>query len=160
MVPRFADHYRGAGDSSPMYVYRYDAMRTLLERHRDHDGSPYEALMIEYVDPLRGTPVFKTMTFFMQMLRPGEKTQPMRQTSNHLVSTLEGSGHAIVDGVRLDWAQYDTLAVPGGCWAEFVNASETEPAILFIASDEPAVKHFGLLKRWGRTPSGDTVRLV
>ncbi|MGO4123711.1 cupin domain-containing protein [Inquilinus sp. YAF38] len=158
--PRFIDHHRGSGLSSPMYVYRWDAMREQLERFKDWDGDPYEALMIEYVDPLTGGPVFKTITFFAQMLRPGERTRPLRQTASLLVAPFQGSGHSIVDGKRFDWSEFDTLAVPGGSWCEHVNGSETEPAILFVASDEPAQKAFGLFRKWGRDASGDVVRMI
>jgi gentisate 1,2-dioxygenase len=160
LKPRFVSHARGVGGSSPMFVYRYDAIREMLEKNRDWDGNPHEGLMVEYVDPLTGGPVFKTMTFFMQMLRPGERTLPLRQTASLLIAPFEGSGHSVVDGKRLDWGRFDTLAVPGGSWAEHVNASETQPAILFVASDEPAQNAFGLLGRWGRTPGGDTIRLA
>ena len=53
-------------------------MREVLEKHKDWDGDPYEALMVEYVDPTTGAPVFKTITFFVQMLRPGERTRPLK----------------------------------------------------------------------------------
>ncbi|MDR6290775.1 gentisate 1,2-dioxygenase [Inquilinus ginsengisoli] len=158
--PRFLDHHRGSGLSSPMYVYRWDAMREALERFKDWDGDPYEALMIEYVDPLTGGPVFKTITFFAQMLRPGERTRPLRQTASLLVAPFQGSGHSMVDGKRFDWTEFDTLAVPGGSWCEHVNGSETEPAILFVASDEPALKAFSLFRKWGRDASGDVVRMI
>lgn len=160
LLPRFVDHRRGSGLSSPMYVYRWDAMREVLERHKDWDGDPYEALMVEYTDPSTGGPVFKTITFFAQMLRPGEKTMPMRQTASLLVAPFEGSGHSIIDGKRYDWKQFDTMAVPGQCWCEHVNDSATEPAILFVASDEPALKAFSLYKKWGRDAAGDVVRIV
>src|SRR5579885_1006075 len=71
-LPRFVSHARGTGDASPMYVYRWEAMQNALERHKDWDGDPHEALMIEYIDPTTGGPLFKTMTFFAQMLRPSE----------------------------------------------------------------------------------------
>ncbi len=160
LLPRFVPHNRGVGDSSPMYVYRYDAVREMLEKHRDWDGSPYEGLMIEYVDPLHGGPIYKTMTFFMQMLRPGERTLPVKQTASLLVAPFEGAGHAIVDGKRFDFGAFDTLAVPGGVWAEYVNASASAPLILFVASDEPAQNAFGVLQRYGRAASGETVRLA
>jgi gentisate 1,2-dioxygenase len=160
LTPRFVDHFRGVGGSSPMFVYRYEPVREALEKFRDWDANPYEGLAIEYTDPLTGGPVFKTMTFFMQMLRPGERTLPLRQTASLLVAPIEGSGSSIVDGQSFDWERYDTLAVPGGSWVEHVNASGTAPAILFIASDEPAQKAFGLLQRFGRRPSGEQVRLA
>ncbi|XWN31448.1 MAG: cupin domain-containing protein [Devosia sp.] len=159
MMPRFVSHTRGTRAASPMYVYRWDMMREILEKHKDWDGDPYEALMVEYIDPTTGSPVFKTITFFVQMLRPGEKTQPLRQTASLLVAPFEGSGHSIVDGNKHEWNAFDTMAVPGGSWCQHVNGSETEPAILFVASDEPALKAFNLFKRWGRDTSGDTVIL-
>lgn len=161
LMPRFASkEKRGAGFSSPMFVYRWDMMRELLERHKDWDGDPYEALMAEYVDPTSGKPVFKTMTYFAQMLRPGERTLPVRQTANLLVAPFEGQGYSIVDGQRFDWSKFDTLAVPGGSWCEHVNTSDKEPTVLFVASDEPVLKGLDLFKKWGRNKNDAIVQLV
>ena len=159
-LPRFVGHNRGTGAASPMYMYPWAAMREVLERNKDHDGDPYEALMVEYVDPTTGGAIFKTMTFFAQMLRPGERTLPLQQTASLLVAPFQGRGHSLIGGKRFDWEPFDTLAVPGGEWCEHVNGSATEPAILFVASDEPALKAFDFYKKWGRTPAGDTVRIV
>lgn len=160
MRPRFVNHVRGAGFSSPMYVYRWEAMQEILDRHADWDGDPYEAISVEYIDPTTGGPVFKTITFFAQMLRPGERTLPLRQTASLLVAPFKGRGHSVVDGKRFDWEQFDTLAVPGGSWCEHVNGSDSEPCYLFVASDEPAQKAFALFRRWGRTPSGEVIALA
>jgi gentisate 1,2-dioxygenase len=157
--PRFVNHFRGVGGSSPMFVYRYDAMRELLEKHRDYAENQHEGLLIEYIDPLTGSPVYRTMTFFMQMLRPRERTLPIKQSSSLLVAPFEGRGHALVDGKRFELARFDTLAIPGGLWTEYVN-DDSSPLILFVASDEPALAAFGLLTRYGRSASGDVVSLL
>lgn len=158
-LPRFVSHHRGTGNASPMYVYRWELMREMLESFRDWEGDPYEALTVEYIDPTNGEPVFKTMTFFAQMLRPGEHTRPLKQNASLLVAPFEGRGHSVVGGQKVEWEQFDTMAVPGGCWCEHVNGSETEPAILFTASDEPTLKSLALYQKHGRTPEGDIVRL-
>lgn len=160
MLPRFANHRRGSGLSSPMYVYRWERMEDLLTRHKDIDGDPYDALMVEYIDPASGGPVFKTITFFAQMLRPGEKTQSQRQTASLLVAPFRGKGYSVVDGKRFDWNAFDTLAIPGGSWFEHVNSSDREPVFLFVASDEPTLKALALYKKWGRDKSGDLVALA
>jgi gentisate 1,2-dioxygenase len=161
LMPRFSSkEKRGAGFSSPMFVYRWEMMRELLERHKDWDGDPYEALMAEYIDPTSGQPVFKTITFFAQMLRPGEKTLPIRQTGNLLVSPFEGRGYSIIDGERFDWKEFDTLAVPGGTWCQHVNESDKDPLFLFIASDEPTLKKLDLFKKWGRDKNDAVVQLA
>jgi len=157
--PRFVNHFRGVGGSSPMFVYRYEAMRELLEKHRDYEGNLHEGLLVEYVDPLTGGAIFKTMSFFMQMIRPGEKTLPVKQSSNLLVAPFEGRGHALIDGGRFELEPFDTLAVPGGTWAEYVNDGK-EPLIMFVASDEPALAAFGLLTRYGRSASGHVINLL
>ena len=158
--PHFVSHDRGTGAASPMYVYRWEPMREFLEENADAESDPHEGLKIEYIDPMSGEPIFKTMTFFMQMLRPGERTLPLKQTANLLVSPFEGGpGHSIIDGQRQDWAQFDTLAVPGGSWLEHCNDTDS-PIVLFVASDEPTLKKVGLYKRWGRDAQGDTIALA
>src|SRR5690348_2355818 len=160
-LPRFVRHDRGGKVSSPMYCYRWEPLRELLEKHRDCDGDPYDALTVEYVDPVNGGPLFKTMTFFAQMLRPGERTRAQKQTASLLVTPFEGggAGHTTIGGKRFDWQNFDTLAIPAGEWYEHVNESRS-PIIFFIASDEPALRAFGLHKRWGRTAGGDVERFA
>ncbi|WZB71823.1 cupin domain-containing protein [Achromobacter xylosoxidans] len=150
LTPRFLDHRRGGGDSSPMFVYRYEAMRELLYRFRDWDESPHEGVSIEYTHPLRGGPVYRTMTFFMQMVRPGETTLPLKQTANLLVSPFSGQGSMTVGEQRHALEPFDTVAVPSENWVQYRNDA-TEPLILFIASDEPALRAMGLFHQWGRT---------
>ena len=159
-LPRFVSHHRGTGNASPMYVYRWEAMRELLERFKDWEGDSHEALTIEYVDPTTGQPVFKTITFFAQMLRPGERTLPLKQTASLLCAAFEGSGYSIVGEERLEWQPFDTFAVPGGQWCEHVNASESDPAILFVASDEPTLKALSFYQKHGKTKDGDVARLA
>lgn len=158
-LPRFVSHLRGTGNASPMYIYRWEQMLELLERYNDWDGDPYEGILVEYVDPTRGTSIYNTMTFFAQMLRPGEQTRPMKQNASILFAPLEGSGYSIIEGQRFDWAPFDTVAVPGGNWCQHVNASEVDRAILFVASDEPTLKKLAFYRKFGKTESGEVVRL-
>jgi gentisate 1,2-dioxygenase len=161
LLPRFASTLkRGAGFSSPMFVYRWEMMRELLDRHRDNDGDPHDGLTVEYVDPTSGGPVFKTITFFVQMLHPGQQTLPVKTTSSLLVSPFEGKGYSIVDGKRHDWNEFDTLAIPGGSWFEHKSSSDKDPLFLFVASDEPTLKKLDLYKKWGRSASGEVSRLL
>jgi gentisate 1,2-dioxygenase len=160
LMPRFVSHDRGTGNASPMYVYRWEVMQELFEKFKDWDGDPYEALLVEYVDPTNGRPVFKTITFFAQMLRPGEKTRPLKQNASLLCAPFSGHGHSLIDGTRLDWQPFDTFAVPGGAWCEHVSDSDSEPAILFVASDEPTLKALSLYQKHGRLASGEVVRLI
>src|SRR3569623_236827 len=160
LLPRFASKQaRGAGTSSPMFVYRYDQVRELLHRHRDNDADPHDGLMVEYVDPTNGQPVFKTITFFMQMIQPGQNTLPVKTTSSLLVSPFEGEGYTLVDGQKVECNKFDSLAVPSNSWLEHVNTSSKEPLILFVASDEPTLKKLSLYRKWGKSASGVVARI-
>ena len=159
LLPRFVSHHRGTGAASPMYVYRYERMRELLERFRNREGDPYEALMVEYVDPTTGRSIYKTMTFFMQMLRPGERTLPLKQSASLVCAPFEGRGRSSVAGKQLEWERFDTFVVPGGSWCEHINLSERDPAILFVASDEPTLKALSFYQKHGKHTNGEIVRL-
>jgi gentisate 1,2-dioxygenase len=157
LLPRFAgSKSRGAGYSSPMFVYRWEMVLELFSKHKDREGDPHDGLLIEYIDPTTGQPVYRTMTFFAQLLQPGQQTLPVRSTANLLVSPFEGEGYSIVDGKRHDWKKFDTLAVPGGSWFEHHNSSADKPLYLFVASDEPVLKKLGLYKKWGKDAAGAT----
>lgn len=160
LSPRFVNHGRGTGFHSPMYVYRWEQTRELLERFRNHEGSAYEGIVVEYTDPTTGKPPYPTMTFLGQLLRPGERTLPLQQNASLVCIPFQGTGHSIVDGRRLDWERFDAFAVPGGAWCEHVNGSDTEDAILFVASDEPTLKTLGFYRKHGRTMDGRTARLA
>ena len=98
--------------------------------------------MIEYVDPTTGGPVFKTITFFVQMLRPGEKTLPLKQNASLLVRALRGhAATASSAASSLDWEPFDTFAGAGRRLVRARQRAPTRsPAILFVASDEPTLK--------------------
>ena len=159
LKPRFVDHLRGGGLSSPMYVYRWANMEAALDVYKDWPGDPHEGIVVDYIDPTTGGSVFRTIGFYVQMLRPGEKTLAQRETASLLLAPFRGKGYSLIDGKRYDWDQFDTLAIPGGCWVEHVNSSDKEPVIFFGATDAPTQRTLLLYKRWGRNEAGDLLRL-
>ncbi len=84
---------------------------------------------------------------------------PLRQNANIVFAPFEGKGHSIVEDQRLDWEPFDTVVVPGGSWCQHVNDSDSEPAVLFLASDEPTLKALAFYQKTGKTKEGDIVRL-
>ena len=159
LKPRFITHNRGTGYHSPMYVYRWEQTLELLDNFRTHDGSPWDSIKVEYTDPLNGQTAYPTMTFFGQLLRPGENTLPQSQNSSQVIFPFQGKGYSVIDGKNFHWKPFDALAIPGGSWFEHVNGSNTDDAILFIASDEPTLKSLGFYRRKGKKTSGEIVVL-
>jgi len=161
LMPRFAGaKSRGAGHSSPMFVYRWEMVLELFDKHKDREGDDHDGLLVEYVDPTTGQPVYKTMTFFAQMLQPGQTTLPVRTTANLLVAPFEGEGYSVVDGKQFAWKEFDTLAIPGGSWFEHHNTSAKAPLFLFVASDEPVLKKLDLYKKWCKDVAGAVGRVA
>jgi len=142
-----------------MYVYRWENTRALLESFRDHDGSPWDAIQVEYIDPVSGRTAYPTMTFFGQLLRPGEQTLPQQQNASQVIFPFHGNGYSLIGGERFDWEPFDAIAIPGNQWYQHFNGSSDKDAILFIASDEPTLKSLGFFRRRGKTAGGETVMI-
>jgi gentisate 1,2-dioxygenase len=156
--PGFIDHVRSTGNCSPMFVYRWEHTAPVLERLRNHDGSPYEGITLDLVDPVTGGPVYKTMTFGFQLLRPGEKLLAVRQNANLIVTVYKGEGVSKVGEDIFHWSTFDTFCVPGGTWFEHHNTGAAD-AILFLSTDAPALRSLAYMLKQGRSPSGDVVTL-
>ncbi len=158
VIPNFVE--RTNKPYSCKLVYKWAETRKSLNRLRTHKGDPYDAIMVEYVNPQTGQSVLPTMSFHMQLLRPGEKTLEHRQTSSAVYCVIEGEGYTEVDGIRLEWSKHDFFAVPHWMWHRHVNRHSDRDAVLFSVSDRAAIDKLGLYYEEGRSPSGDIVTLA
>jgi gentisate 1,2-dioxygenase len=151
IVPKFIGGIRP--DHSPMLSYRWQVVRDTLHRLRHEQGSPYDGIIVEFVNPANGGSVGPTMSICAQLLRPGEKTLSHRQNINTIYIGAEGHGYTVVDGKRLDWAQHDVFCVPTWQWHEHGNDSG-EDAIVYSVSDAPVIEKLGLYAEQQKTQDG------
>lgn len=158
IIPNFIQ--RANKPYSCKLVYKWEETHKILARLRSHKGSPYDAIMIEYVNPENGQSVLPTMSFHMQLLRSGEQTLEHRQSSSAVYCVIEGEGSTEVDGMRLEWAKNDFFAVPHWMWHRHVNRHGDREAVLFSVSDRPAIEKLGLYREEGRSPSGEVVTVA
>ena len=132
---------------SPMFKYEweptYEALAKLAE---SSDGSAYDGIIMNYVNPVTGGSVMQTIGASMQMLRPGEKTKGHRHTGSYLYQCCKGSGYSIIDGKIFNWTERDIFCVPSWAWHEHCNASDTEDACLFCFNDLPVMNALGLVR--------------
>lgn len=132
---------------SPMFKYEwlptYDALKKYASTT---DGSPFDGVLMEYINPVNSGPVMQTMGASMQMLRPGEHTRAHRHTGSFLYHVAKGKGHSVINGKRFDWQERDIFCVPSWAWHEHVNASETDDACLFCLNDLPVMRALGLYR--------------
>lgn len=146
LLPTFVDHARGQSQGTPMFVYRWEDARAALSRMRGMEGSPYDGIMLEYVNPVNGEAATTTLGFAVQLLRPDEQTKTHWQTSSTAYCCLEGHGRTYVGDKVLEWGPNDMFVIPNSLPHSHSNSSKTEDAYLFSVTDAPAMKRLGLYR--------------
>jgi gentisate 1,2-dioxygenase len=132
---------------SPMFKYEWAPTYASLQAYASvSDGSPFDGILLDYVNPVNNGPVMPTMGASMQMLRPGEHTKAHRHTGSCLYHCAKGAGYSIIDGKRYEWSERDIFCVPSWAWHEHGNGSATEDAVLFCLSDLPVMRALGLYR--------------
>jgi len=132
---------------SPCLKYEWAPTYEALTKYaRVTDGSPFDGVLMEYVNPDTGGPVMMTIGAHMQMLRPGEHTRAHRQTGSFVYQCCKGRGWSIINGQRFDWQERDIFVVPAWMYHEHANASDSEDACLFAFHDLPVMRALGLYR--------------
>ncbi|MEM8797584.1 MAG: cupin domain-containing protein [Pseudomonadota bacterium] len=134
-------------DYSPMFKYEWEVTYEALTKFAaSTDGSPFDGVMMEYINPVTSGPVMQTLGASMQMLRPGEATRAHRHTGSFLYHVAKGHGHSIINGKRYDWSERDIFCVPSWSWHEHINGSDKDDACLFCLNDLPVMRALGLYR--------------
>ena len=132
---------------SPLFKYEWEPTYEALRRYaRTTAGSPYDGILLEYVNPATGGPVMPTIGASMQLLRPGEHTKAHRHTGSFIYQVAKGSGYSIIDGRRYDWTERDIFCVPSWAIHEHVNLSSNDDACLFSFNDLPVMRALALYR--------------
>lgn len=143
---------RPAGSYSPILNYRWETSRAALHGLREDRGSPFDGIIMEYINPYTGGPTVPTMAAYLQLLRAGEHTRAHRHVASTVYHVAEGGGYSLIAGQRFNWAEGDTFVVPTWAWHE--HAAEGGEAVLFSYSDRPILEAFGLNREEARGGAG------
>jgi gentisate 1,2-dioxygenase len=130
--------------SSPLLLYSWDRTWEALNAVRQHEGSRFDGIALEYRHPQTGGSVMPTMGCWAQLLRPGERTHAHRHTGSAVYHVVQGQGETIIDGRRFAWRKGDILALPPWALHEHANTSKSEDAVLFSIQDTPVLEALGL----------------
>lgn len=139
-----------AGDRALPYVYKWSETLKALEWAAEADqDDPFDGILLDYANPVTGGATMPTIGCRVQMLRPGQSTQPHHHTSSTIYHVVQGAGAVSVGsekgkGERFSWGTKDCFFVPSMKWHSLSNESKTEPAILFSVSDRPVLEKLGL----------------
>ncbi|SKD03823.1 gentisate 1,2-dioxygenase [Burkholderia sp. CF099] len=140
---------------SPLLKYEWEPTYEALTRHaRVTDGSPFDGVLMNYVNPVTGGPVMSTIGASMQLLRPGEHTRAHRHTGSFIYQVAKGSGYSIINGKRFDWTERDIFCVPSWAFHEHGNASSSDDACLFCFNDLPVMHALNLYREEALAENG------
>lgn len=132
---------------SPLLKYEWEPTYEALSAYaKVTDGSPFDGVIMDYINPLTGGPVMATIGASMQMLRPGEHTKAHRHTGSIIYQCAKGEGYSIINGKRFDWRERDIFCVPSWMFHEHVNGSSSEDACLFSFHDLPVMRALNLYR--------------
>jgi len=134
--------------TAPMH-YRWKDTYPALKKLAEGAPNPYEGYAMEYVNPLTGGSTLPTLSCWIQLLKPSQRTQSHRHTSTVLYHAFRGRGTTVINGQKFDWEQGDNFVVPLWHWHEHANTSTSDDAILFSMNDAPVLKPFGLYREEG-----------
>ena len=128
--------------------YRWEATRAALVRLAAVEASPFDDVIMEYIAPATGRSPLPTIGCYIQMIRPGVRTQAHRQTSSAVYVVFEGSGFTVIGDARYDWQQGDFLVIAPGAAHSHGNDGPA-PAVLFSIQDMPLLKALGVYSEEG-----------
>ena len=114
---------------------------------------------MDFVNPVTGEPVFPTLNYSAQLLRPGEETELKRETAGTFYVVIEGTGATEIGGQRFDWEQNDIFVVPNFVWRRHINTGKTD-AMIYTVSDAALLRTIGQYRAQGRAKDGKVIELV
>ena len=160
MVPTFISHQIGFGrDPAPLIHFRGTRIREALDALRKEKGDPHEGIQMEFVNPVTGKPVFPTLNYQAQLLRPGEATLPKRETSSTFIVVMDGKGRSEIGGQWFDWEANDIMVAPNFLWRRHINTGSSD-AVLYTVSDSALLQGIGQYRAQGKDQHGKIVQLV
>ncbi|WP_298493349.1 cupin domain-containing protein [uncultured Maritimibacter sp.] len=132
---------------SPILNYRWTDSRANLHALREDAGSPYDGIIMQYVNPHNGGPTLPTISAYLQLLRKGEHTKSHRHTASTIYHVAEGGGGSLIGDREILWQEGDTFVIPS--WMEHEHWSIGGEAVLFSYSDRPILQAFGFYREAG-----------
>ncbi|MEM7694588.1 MAG: cupin domain-containing protein [Pseudomonadota bacterium] len=139
---------------SPLMRWSFDATYEALQRYaKATDGSPYDGVMMRFMNPKTGGHPMRTMGASMQLLQPAERTKAHRHTGNVIYQVAKGSGTSVVGGQRFDWAEKDIFCVPAWTFHEHASGAGDD-AVLFSFNDFPVMDALGFWREEALAENG------
>ena len=159
MKPLFTSNQRGWGNvATPMFHYKGVDVMEALHKLRKEKGDPFEGIKMQFVNPLTGGPVFPSLDYCAQLLRPGEELLMKRETASTFLVVMEGQGFTEIGKQRFDWEKNDIMALPNFLWRRHVNTGKND-AVLYTTSDAALLRALGQYRAQGKNADGSVTQI-
>ncbi|MEO1019768.1 MAG: cupin domain-containing protein, partial [Pseudomonadota bacterium] len=136
-----SDHDKLLGDS-PLFHYPYRDWRNSLKQMGQAEApDPHDGYKLEFINPVDGTAVMKTISCFSQLIPAGTETNVRQSTDGTVGIVCEGHGTVKIGGESLNLRERDTFVVPS--WSE-VSFEASSDFVLFSFSDKSTQEKLGL----------------
>lgn len=131
------------GEVSPIFGYKYERVKYMLDNMTEEDYDQFDAYAIEYINPVTGKSADNRIGTMMQKLLPGQNTKAHRHVHSAIYHVLEGSGYTVIDGEKFAWEKGDFFILPPWSYHEHVNTGD-EDVFLFSFNDKPVMEKLAL----------------
>jgi gentisate 1,2-dioxygenase len=160
LKPVFTSNQRGWGQNpTPHFHYKGADVMEALHGLRGEQGDAWEGIKMQFVNPVTGGPVYASLDYCAQLLRPGEELALKRETSSTFIVVMEGQGYSEIGGQRFDWEKNDIMAVPNFLWRKHVNTGKSD-AVLYTVSDAALLRALGQYRAQGKNADGSVTQIV
>jgi len=129
--------------TAPLPIYAWDTTYEALKRRARLGPDEFDAVTLEYTNPVTGGSAFKTIGCLATLLPPGAHTKAHRHSTSTVYHVIQGHGATVIDGTRFDWEPGDIFVVPNWAYHEHLNVSGDDDAALFSVNDGPVFEAFG-----------------
>jgi gentisate 1,2-dioxygenase len=132
-------------DGSLPLRYSWKEVKSQLDKFCEGgSASPYDDVILEYVDPITGGPTLPTLRCCVQRLRAGFVGKSRRTTASTVYYVVEGYGVTRIGETELKWGPRDVFVIPTWVWHE--HQSLDKDATLFSVSDAPLLEMASLFR--------------
>ena len=160
LKPVFTSNQRGWGTNAMPHVhFKGVDIRQALHDLRGEKGDAFEGIKMQFTNPVTAGPVFGTLDYCCQLLRPGEELLLKRETCSTFIVVMEGQGFTEIGGKRFDWEKNDIMAVPNFLWRRHVNTGKND-AILYTVSDAALLRAIGQYRSQGKNADGSISQIA
>ncbi len=128
------------------FRYAWKDVLPHLERMAGAEGTPYDGVVLEYVNPITGGSALPTMGVWLHHLKAGFEGKQHRRTSSAVYYVIEGEGTLIAGDQEIQWGPRDSFVVPNWMNHRILNRSKGNRAILFAVNDIPLLEPLGLFR--------------